>query len=258
MSNEKEATPTPTGKSWFVKGDQGFEQKHKNDKVAAARREKGVRRFYLKSTAGTNPAQPDNKARIVVLDSEIVWINEHRLQIGKTYDNYFTCTEGMSSAPCPICAQLQNRPTFTGYFTVVDTRKFINKQTGKESAWRKVLFPAKGEAINLIEELRKKHGNLRGLVLDVTRHGERSANCGTHFDIVLTKDNKVARVDPAAKFGAEGAVPYDYNKVLCPPTVEELEMAGVAPVVTVGSAEDVDLDASAATPASDSLEDLDV
>lgn len=236
---EKKAAPAPApaATSWFTRGNEGFERKHKIDEVARMRKEKGVPRFYLKHTPGQRSPEEgkDNEARLVFLDGAGFWVHEHNLKLEGKWGNFFTCTKDFQ--PCDICNQMNDKSIFTCYFTVIDTRKFVKKD-GTISKFRKVLFPAKGAAIDVLEGIKKQHGDLRGLVIDVKRTSDRDPNCGRDFSVVL-KDGKVARLNPASKFEGDLSVPYDYMKVLAPPTAEELQAAGVSATTVVGSEEDV-------------------
>lgn len=234
---EKKQAPAPAGPSWFTKGEAGFERKQQQDRFSAMRKEKNAPRFYLKATPGTRPEGEgkDNEARIVFLDSAGFWIHEHNLRIDNKWGNFFTCTKDF--APCDICNQLNEKSTYTCYYTVIDTRKFVKKD-GTVSKFRKVMFPAKGAAIDVIESLKKQHGDLRGLVVDVKRMNDRDPNCGRDFSVVL-KDGKVARVNPTTKFEGELSAPFDYVKILAPPSAEELSLAGCSSTTVVGSEEDI-------------------
>lgn len=227
----EKASGTPTGQ-WFSKGDAGLKKKHQLDELARMRKEKGAPRFFLKHTGNENEetGAKDNEARIVFLDSEGFFIHEHNLKIDGRWGNMFTCVK--EYGPCPICEATNDKPTFTCYYTVIDTRKWPKKD-GTISKARKVLFPAKGTATDIIADLRKEHdGNLRGLVVDVKRRSDKDPNCGREFKVA-------GRVDPSKKFEGDMAKPYDYMKVLAPPTGKELEGAGVGAHAPVGSTADI-------------------
>lgn len=268
---EKKAAPSAAApketKSWHTVGQAGFDRKHQQDKLAEARREKGVPRFYLKHTPGDRgeDGPKDNESRVVFLDSAGFWVFEHNLKIDGKWGNFCTCTKDFQ--PCEVCSQLGDKPVYTCYFSVIDTRRWPKKD-GTISKPRRVLFPAKGSAIEVIEKLKAKHGDLRGLVVDVSRIGDRDPNCGRDFDVVLTKDGKVARIDPAKRFPeGDDAKPFDYMKVLAPPTPDELKGFGVTASVSVGSEDDMDEDVvpasksglkgrKVAEPDDDELDDL--
>jgi hypothetical protein len=237
-TTKKEAPATgngDSGQSWFLKGRAGMDKKHQLDKVAELRREKGFPRFYLKATPGASGK--DNKARIVFLDSEGFFLYEHNLKLDGRWGNYFTCTKEI--APCPICTGTGDKPIYTCYYTVVDTRSFTRKD-GTVSERRRVMFPAKGVAQDIIDKIRTKNkGSLTGLVVDVERLGEKDPNCGRDFEVVTMKSGAAARINPLKKFGAEQGVKVDYLKICQPPTESELIAAGVQGTVdSVGSEED--------------------
>jgi len=213
MAKKKGQNTSPSG--WFKKGKDGFEEKKKLDAVAEKRKEKYAPRFWLK---------PDEEAKIVFLDSEGFYIKEHNLKIGGKWGNFVTCTDDF--APCAVCKE-GYRPTYTAYYTVIDGRKYTTTD-GKVVKNRKVLIPLKGSAINFIEDLKKKHKNLRGIAMKVKRYTSNDPNCGNYFE-VLGKVN-------LSKF--EDNKPYDYEVILAPPTDEELEALGMDTTV-VGSEEDV-------------------
>lgn len=208
--------------SWFKVGEEGYKEKQKLDALAEAKKEKFAPRFWLR---------PQETAKIVFLDSDGFYIKEHNLNIGGRWGNYVTCTSDFK--PCPVC-QSGDRPTYTAYYTIIDTRTIVTKD-GKKSKNRKVLLPLKGSAINIVEDIKKKHGKLRGLVFEVKRYTAQDPNCGTVFD----------RLGRANLAKLKDADPFDYEKILAPPTEEELEAMGFTTTV-VGSEEAFD----------DELEDL--
>ena len=202
--------------TWFRVGEEGFKEKQKLDALAEARKEKYAPRFRLR---------PQESAKIVFLDSDGFYIKEHNLKIGGRWGNYVTCTSDFK--PCPVC-QSGDRPVYTAYYSIIDTRTIVTSD-GKKLKNRKVLLPLKGSAINIIEDIKKKHGNLRGLVFEVKRYTAQDPNCGTVFD-------KIGRANLAKLKDSE---PFDYEKILAPPTEEELEAMGFETTV-VGSEENLD------------------
>jgi hypothetical protein len=239
------------GGSWFARGAEGMTKKHQIDKMNEMKREKGVPRFFLKSTAGESGK--DNQARIVFLNTTGFFIFEHNLKLDNRWGNHFTCTKDFQ--PCPICQHSGDKPVFVCYYWVIDTRKFTRKD-GTESVHRRVLYPAKGAATQIIEDLKKENGgSLRGLVVDVKRMSDKDPNCGRDFKVI-------GRLDPVKKFGVEKVLSekaFDelFMKVLAPPTPEELIAAGVNAQIPVGSAEDMgDLGTTDAALSEDDMKDL--
>lgn len=243
---KKKSTTTgaaPASKSWYTEGEEGFDKKAKNDHLAQMRREKGVPRFYLKHKAVVNPetGAKSNEARVVFLDSKPFFMYEHRIAPGGRWEDtvYLTCTRDFG--PCSICESLGDRPTFTAYLTVIDTRKWPKKTPDKKtgsmiSEPRRMLFPAKGVAIDKIKEiLEENKKDLRGLVVDIKRLGDKDPNCGRDFSV----KGRLTEAKLRDKFEAETLQPFAYRTVLAPPTPEELQAAGVHVSVVAGSDEDL-------------------
>jgi len=203
-------------KKWFKIGKEGFEEKKKMDSVAEMKREKYAPRFRLR---------PEESAKIVFLDSDGFYIKEHNLEIGGKWGNFVTCVSDFQ--PCPVC-QRGERPTYTAYYTIIDTRK-ITTSDGKTLKNRKVLLPLKGSAINIFEDIKKKYKNLRGMVFEVKRYTAQDPNCGSYFE----------RIGRANLSRLEDSEPFDYEKILAPPTKEELQAMGYDSVI-VGSEEELD------------------
>lgn len=244
---KKPAPAAPTGKSWHTDGTGAYEDKKKEDKQRAAMKEKWGRRFYLRAESKTKSLTTDRykdyEARLVFLDSPGFAVYEHRVVPGGDWTKtaYVTCTKDFDP-PCSVCQAVRDsKPTRTVYYTAIDLRQYP-KDDGTVSKFRRVLFPAKGDAIGEIEKLKEAHGSLDGLAVDVRRVGEKSSNCGSHFAVAI-KDGKVIRVkDPVSKFGPEQGVPMDYMKILAPWTAEQLETLGIRKAKAAGSSEDVSED----------------
>ncbi|TAL62089.1 MAG: hypothetical protein EPN88_13810 [Bacteroidetes bacterium] len=201
--------------SWFKKGPEaGMKEKEKNDTIAKMKKEKSIPRFRLKA---------GESAKVIFVDDEGFYIYEHNIEMNGYWGNYFTCTKEMSGE-CYNCEQ-GKKPTFTGYYTIIDNRQFTRKD-GTISKNNKILFPAKGTAIKILDDLRKKNGGLVGLAFEIKRYTAEDPNCGINFTLL-------GKVDIASKLGKENAVPFPYEKVLAPPTDKELEGLGFVPK-TVG------------------------
>jgi hypothetical protein len=221
----------PLKDEWYTQGEQGFEIKKRIDAAAKIRKEKAVSRFMLKA---------GEEADIVFVDSTPFFISEHNIPINGKYGNFITCTKEVR--PCAVCNK-GTKPTFTAYLTIIDRRSFPRQSDGQIVKDRKILYPAKGSTIARIEDLRKKHGSLTGLMFHVKRYTKDDPNCGSDLQFVkkvqLTGDN---------------AKPVDYKKVLYPPTDAELEVFGMKEKV-YGAAEPQGQPAGQVTP--DSADKLD-
>jgi len=218
--SKKDVTPSkkaePKG-SWFKKGDEGFNSKRSQDTAAKLRKEKGITRFFLKE---------GESAKVVFVDETPFFCNVHQLKVGDSWRNFVTCTRDF--APCPVCND-GHKATYVAHLTCIDTREFDLKD-GKKVKNRKVLYPAKGSTILKLEDLKKKYGGLKGLAFNIKRYTKDDPNCGSDLE-------KLGKVD-LSKLGKDATVPYDYMKVLAPPTEEELAAVGIGSVIA-GSTEDL-------------------
>lgn len=217
----KKSPKVPENTKWYKKGEAGLQEKKQSDAIAKMKKEKAVTRFRL---------QKDSGAKIVFVDSEGFYIWEHNLNVGGKWGNFITCVKDFDS-PCDVCLT-GKRSTHTAYYTVIDTREFI-RQDGTKVKNRKILFPAKGTMIYQLEDMKKRHGSLAGMVFEVKRFSaDGEPNCGS----VLTK---LGKINIKKKFGDGSDVPVDYVKVLAPASKEEIRALGVGGAPLVGSSEDL-------------------
>jgi hypothetical protein len=233
------AVPAPPtekelGNDWYVQGDKGFEVKKRIDAANKLRKEKSVSRFMLKA---------EEEADIIFVDSVPFFINEHNVPIDQKYGNYLTCTKEVRV--CAVCNK-GLKPTFTAYLTIIDRRQFVRKSDGQLVKDRRILYPAKGSTIARIEDLRKKHGSLAGLMFHVKRYTKDDPNCGSDLQYVkkvtLTGDN---------------AKSHDYKKIFCPPTDAELEALGFKEKVIGATAEEKPAESTTGTVTSaDKLDEI--
>lgn len=205
--NKDKNNKETVSESWFKLGNEGLQEKKTRDAVSQLKKERIVPRFWLK---------PLEEAEIVFVDDIGFYVKIHQLQIDGNWGNFITCIKDF--APCPVC-NTGKKPTQTCHYTVIDTRQLTLKN-GTTVKNRKVLYPAKGVAINMIADLKAKYTSLTGLVFKIKRYTETSPNCGDYFDLLSKK-----RVD-LTKFGTDANVPFDYRKILAPPTDEELKLYG--------------------------------
>ena len=264
-ATKQETKKSDNGNSgnWFSTGKDGFEKKKQIDKANKAKREKWVPRFYLKSKAKAVNTEDrpnefgfrDDAARVVFLDNDGFFIHEHSIKIDGKWGNNFTCVK--EHRPCPICTEKDDRAGFVGFFTVIDTRKW-RKKDGTVSEPGRKLFPAKGDALALLESIRKKKGDLTGLVIDIVRIGDKTPNCGSHFEVA----GRISEAKLKARFGGKGKEdniqPFDYMKVLAPPTEEEYYEAGCSGGSGGAIGDDADVDFDDDAKVEDTMSDEDV
>ena len=192
--------------SWFKKGEEGFVEKKKLDKAAELRKEKNVPRFWLKK---------GERAKVIFLDDEGFYCYVHQLNINGSWNNYITCPA--ETRPCPICDS-GDRATFCAHYSVIDLRSYT-KQDGTKVKYSKKILPAKSSAIHRLYDLKKKHGSLVGMLVEVIRY-ENDPNCGGTFEVL----GKVK--DFEKKFKKEDRTPFQLEKVLAPPKPEEFKELG--------------------------------
>jgi hypothetical protein len=203
--------------SWFLVGEEALEAKKKEDALAQVRRSRVIPRFWLRES---------EEAVIIFVDDLGFFVKQHQVSINNSWAQY-TCVKDYQV--CPLCHARDNpmlknlvKPSFVvSYFTVIDTRT-IKYKDGTEVRNRKLLFPAKGEAIEMIFDLKKSLGSLVGISVRVKRYGgSRTVNCGNSFTIVSDKPIDFSKISQDAH------IPFDYEKVLAPPTEEELKALGL-------------------------------
>ena len=192
--------------SWFKKGIEGLNEKKKLDKVAELRKEKNVPRFWLKK---------NERAKIIFLDDEGFYCYVHQLNINGRWDNFVTCPG--ETRPCPIC-ESGDRPTFCAHYSVIDLRSYT-KQDGTQVKYSKKILPAKSSAIHRLYDLKKKHGSLVGMLVEVIRY-ENDPNCGGTFEVL----GKVKGFEK--KFSKDDRTPFNLEKILQPPTPQEFRDLG--------------------------------
>jgi hypothetical protein len=196
-----------TAKNWFKIGQEGLQEKLSMDSANQIRASKNAPRFWLRV---------GEEAVIVFVDDTGFYAKTHQLNIAGSWNNFVTCTADFQ--PCPVCNS-GDRPSLIGYYTVIDTRE-IQFKDGTRAKNRRVLFPAKNVAINMIADLKKKYNSLIGLAVKVKRYGQKSPNCGDYFEVI--SDKRIA----LKSLGADADVVYNYEKILAPPTPEELDTLG--------------------------------
>lgn len=207
---------------WFKTGDEGYQEMLKQEAVAKARKEKGVRRFWLK---------PEEEAIIVFLDNPSFYVWEHEIDTsGGSWKTraYLTCSKDM--APCAVCGD-GHKSYYISYGTILDTRKYTNNE-GDKVMQGKSLFGAKKNTMHRIMALIEKYGSLKGLAFKVKRFaGDREPKVGSDFEYK-------GKVNIEKQFGKDDSKAFDYRKILAHPTKDELKAYGISHV-TFGSGDDI-------------------
>lgn len=212
-------------KDWFKRGDEGVHIKKQQDTQRIMFMEKNVGRFFLKPVGG-GVDEDKSKAKIVFVDDVGMYCHMHEIW-GDNKKTYIPCVKEFRA--CPVCQKEGKYPIYTAHYTVIDTREFLKKD-GTKVKNRKLLLPAKGAAIYIIADLKKKYGSLVGCVFEVKRYSKEQPTCGGSFE-------KIGKLTAAQwdKLGKEAKVPVDYMKVLKLPTEEELITLGYGDTKIVGA-----------------------
>lgn len=165
---------------------------------------------------------------IVVDDAPNFFRHEHNLKDSSGRWSIFTsCIE--DRANCPVCASNPDKQAyFAMYLTVIDLTPYVNKDN-IEVPWSKKLMVVKSTQQKKIMRLYERTGNLRGMILSMTRDGDKDAAIGNdiefagevldedalaeYVNVYMNKENKEITID--------GSVVFDYD-ALFPEQTEEM------------------------------------
>lgn len=241
------ATPTPaaqtntapasTGGSWFYQGNAAMkeDERYSAEQKAKAAQRNGPMRFFMKK--GEEPR------RIVVLDS-----GENMFGLYE-WDIYTAATKEMETFVAspygfdPIekwanTAKPQNTTaskTMKFFLSIIDLNEWTDKE-GNLRTHSKRLLALKGDAKDAMLRILDQAGTLRGLVLDMTRNGDKSPGTGvpnlvlengavlrlTEEEIVAEfghEEKKTQKGDVYAKANAD-CYPYEYTSIFQEPDIK--------------------------------------
>lgn len=166
---------------------------------------------------------------ICIIDAEpAFWRYEHNLKNPDTghYDIYTACIN--EHANCPVCAKSERPAYFAMLLTIIDLTPYENRN-GEEVPWSKKLLCVKPAQQKKIMRLFEQHGTLRGMVLEMTRDGEKDASIGNDivfvefFDEDLLAQYETTYLDKKDKeHEVIGHEPFDYDALFPLPTEEQL------------------------------------
>lgn len=207
--------------TWFKTGLEAKKALEDAEVVSQLLKEKAVPRFWLK---------PNEEAEVIFVDDSGFWCERHIVKIGNKFME-FTCKAGVE--PCPLCLKEDRRPAGFTYFTVVDLRQYERKD-GTLVKYTKALLPARRTLAKQLFDFKQKFGSLVGLRAILKRYTAQDASCGIIIDFVRDAKGQPKKYNLSA-LGKEYTVPFDYVKVLAPPTEEELKTFGYS-LAIVGDA----------------------
>ena len=121
---------------------------------------------------------------IVVVDEQPNFVrHEHNLKDSRGKWSIF-CSCVAENANCPVCESNPDKPAyFAMYLTVIDLTPYVNKDD-IEVPWSKKLLVVKSSQQKKIMRLYERHGTLRGMVLSMTRDGDKDAAIGNDIEFV--------------------------------------------------------------------------
>jgi hypothetical protein len=165
------------------------------------------------------------ETEIIILDAAFVseeprvggaLIREHNLQINGSYNNYESCCADF--APCPLCDKAGTEGIGPAYhvvlMTVLALRPWVNKKTGEEHAYSRMLLPIKLSQKERFLDLQKaalrECGTMRGMYLVMRRGaGDQSVAIG---EPVMLESGKLFDMIPEAELIKEYGHPPIKNR----------------------------------------------
>lgn len=197
----------------FKRGAAAVNQAADEAKAAAERRNTPRQPWRYRADVGeSNP--------VIILDDkleELPFLYEHTIKGADGKFTQETCLK--ESGYCPLCNLVEGgsktikASTYVMFLTVLDLRGYVNKDK-KEIPYTKRLMAAKGtsqtELLKILQKINdrvdskgKKKG-IRGVFMDMGRHADLDASCGTPQMIEDAKGNHVLyEIVPEAELEAD-------------------------------------------------------
>jgi hypothetical protein len=143
-------------------------------------RSKKSRRFWLPSP---DKGGQDGK-QVIFLDDDFTCIWEHQLKINDSWDNFFTCRQGVDpdDPRCPLC-ESGVKKYYVGFLTCLDATGWTTRK-GEKVLYQRQLFPMKTETLKKVMLLKDTKTSLVGAKYHVRRVGDRAATSGDMFDFM--------------------------------------------------------------------------
>lgn len=236
------ARQEPVATSHF-RGAAGLKRMQEEQERAEARREAAKNRVRepFRFFCGNGETR-----EIVIIDDQPDFFRyEHNLQNPRTkrWDLYLPCID--STANCPVCSVSERPSYFAMYLTIIDLTPYTNSE-GEEIEWSKKLLVVKPAQQKKIMRLFERHGTLRGMVLEMTRDGEKSASIGNDIEFKeFMEDDELAEYVTEYE-DKEGKVheiigdePFDYEAIF-PEMTEKQLRSYVGGSANAGNREDDD------------------
>ena len=229
------ASKAPAARTSY-RGDAGRrqmeEEQIRQEAAKEARKAKGFEPFRFWTPVG------ETRQIVIIDDAPDFFRYEHALKSAGSnrYDNFLPCIN--EDANCPACSVSEKPAYFAMYLSVIDLTPYNNKD-GDEVPWSKKMLVVKPSQQKKISRLFEREGSLRGMILDMTRDGDKDAAIGndiefvgwmeedelaTYYDEYTDKDGKVQTIDCLE--------PFDYDSIY--PEMTEEQLATIAGVTDHG------------------------
>lgn len=169
---------------------------------------------------------------VVVDDKPDFFRHEHNLKNNRSgkWDIFCACIN--ESTNCPVCKAAERPSYFAMYLTVIDLTPYVNKDD-IEVPWSKKLLVVKSAQQKKITRLWQREGTLRGMILDMTRDGEKDASIGNDIEFVeFMEEDELATYETDYVYkdqqGVEKVKPiighevFDYDELFPLPTEQQL------------------------------------
>jgi hypothetical protein len=171
-----ENTATSEQKSWYDTGYTGVKKEEERATTFAPDR--------VWMPAG-------GKKELVFVDDEPVCIHEHAPKINGDWKNWLTCLKDVYDdvACCSVLNELDYKPYYIGYYTVIDCSEWTDKKNNKHQ-YEVKLFPAKLKTLKRLQMRRNDpaRGAFAGKLFSVMRVDEKSPSSGDEFEVVKDAD----------------------------------------------------------------------
>lgn len=221
-----------SGRSLGYRGAEGRKRAEEERKRSDARRKAGGSnqpfRFFMR---------PGETKELILLDEEPdFFMFEHNMknpQTGK-WGMTLPCLKDVEN--CPICENTDSTSYYAMFFTVIDLTEYTDTKGEKHEFSRKLLCVKSSQHKKFLR-LYNKHKSLRGIVLEMTRDGDKDAAIGNDIEYVETIAEEELRKYVKTFKDREGNSKeekcyevYDYDAIFEVPDKAVLEdLVGAAP-----------------------------
>lgn len=225
----KSAKPASSG----FRGEMGLVKMQEEQEAQAARKEAAQMnadmpfRFYCEAGGASK--------EIVIVDytiKEVFWRYEHNLKDKRSgkWKIFTACLT--ENANCPVC-KIAERPCYYAmYLTVIDLTPYTSSK-GDKVEWSKKLLVVKSNQQKKITRLAERHkGKLRGMILSMTRDGDKDASIGNDIEFVeFMSEDDLLTYEAEYKYERDGKKqvkqiighePFDYDVLFPMPTEQQL------------------------------------